>query len=291
MADLDTSFAQEVAQELKVLNTPSFKLQKEEIGGWHAYVKNGLRVQQRSEMTKERFMTQTKGVLSDWLEFASTRINNNEDLILKLIAVVDHLQTDSLADKAKIIKLQSEIIECKDRQLQSVQSAMETAVQTTMKKEMRQYSDVVGKQNSSPALSQQTLKKVVKNAIIEEDRSKNLMIFGLQEDEKENIDDKVAEIFSELDEKPRAVSSRVGKPRTSGHSRPVKVCVSSSAAAQQLLLKSGRLKQVEKFKTVFVCPDRSPEERASRRQLVLDLRNAVKQHPDLRHYISARTDS
>ena len=187
MTDFDSSFAQELAQELKQINTPGFKEKREEIGTWIGYVKQNVRVQDASELSKERFMSQTKGVMSEWLEDAASVISTNENMILQLLAVVEHLQIDSLADKAKIIKLQSELLECKDQQLQSVQTAVETTVQTTMKNEMRQYSDVVGKQQSSPTLTQQTLKKAVKSAIVEEDRSKNIMIFGLKEEKRRTL--------------------------------------------------------------------------------------------------------
>ena len=198
----------------------------------------------------------------------------------------EHLQTAALADKAKIIKLQTDLLNCKDKQLESLHSAVETTVQTTMKKEIKQYSDVVKMQSQpSPTLTSQSLKKVVKSALVEDDRSKNLMVFGLKEEETEILDDKVTELFSQLGEKPRVAASRVGLPRTDGHSRPVKVSVSSPTIAQQILLKCKRLKESVKFRLVYVCPDRSPEERAVRKQLVLDLRSAVKQHPHKHHFI------
>ena len=85
------------------------------------------------------------------------------------------MQTDSLADKAKIVKLQSELLQSKDTQLQSMQAVVENTVQTTVSKEIKQYSDVVAKQKSAPVMTQQSLtavKKVVKKAIEEEDRSR-----------------------------------------------------------------------------------------------------------------------
>ena len=66
----------------------------------------------------------------------------------------------------------------------------------------------------------------------------------------------------------------------------MKVSFSSAITVQQILSKAGKLKKVEKFKRVYICPDRSPEERASRKCLVMDLKKAIGEQPSRHHFIS-----
>ena len=80
-----------------------------------------------------------------------------------------------------VIKLQGELLESKSEQLKSVQTAVQTTVKDTVQAEIRSYSDVV-KKTDSAAFTPETLKKVFKNVVEEEDRSRNLMVFGLEEE-------------------------------------------------------------------------------------------------------------
>ena len=155
-----------------------------------------------------------------------------------------------------------------------------------MQKEIKSYSDVVANSRTETRTiqSQDSLRRAVKSAIEEDDRSRNLVIFGLEEDDQERIDSKVTTMFAELEEKPRVSACRIGTKKT-GTVRPVKVTLTSSTAVHQILAKSRQLKLVEKFKSVYVCPDRSPEERAARRTLVKELKSAAAEQPGFRHYI------
>ena len=54
----------------------------------------------------------------------------------------------------------------------------------------------------------------MKNAIEEDDRSKNLIVFGLDESEDERIDSKVSALLLEIGEKPRISASRIGAKKT-----------------------------------------------------------------------------
>ncbi len=80
---------------------------------------------------------------------------------------------------------------------------------------------------------------------------------------------------------------RIGRrPITStSHCRPVKVTLGSSTAVQQILSKARALKQTDKWKEVYLSPDRSPAERAARRLLVDDRNRRVKEQPDRNHFI------
>ena len=68
----------------------------------------------------------------------------------------------------------------------------------------------------------------------------------------------------------------------------VKVCVSSSLIVQQILSNARNLRQSAKFKTVFLSPDRSPQERESRRELIASMRARALEEPDKKFYIRER---
>ena len=71
------------------------------------------------------------------------------------------------------------------------------------------------------------------------------MIFGLPEETDEKLTDKVADVFSAIGERGRAV----------------KVTLSSYAAVHQILIKARKLKTSENYGKVFICPDLSEEQR------------------------------
>ena len=239
------------------------------------------------DLKAKKFAGANKPVLTQWLEEATEIICEQREFMNSMKEMIELLKTEALGDKRSVIKLQGELMECKDRQLKSLQTAVENTVQATVQREFKSYSDVVAKNTSAsgPVCTEESLKKAVKTAIEEEDRSKNLMVFGLGEEDEENLEEKISDLFTDLGEKPRVTAvSRVGR-RNSDGIRPVKVNFSSSTSAQQILSKARRLKDMEPRKTVYVCHDRSPEERAARREIVTELKTAVAAQPDRLHFI------
>ena len=67
----------------------------------------------------------------------------------------------------------------------------------------------------------------------------------------------------------KLLASRLGK-KSESTIRPL--TLSSSTVVQQILRKSGNLGKTEKFKNVYLSPDRTPEERAKHKVLVLELK-------------------
>ena len=78
------------------------------------------------------------------------------------------------------------------------------------------------------------IKSVAKQIVVEEELSRNVIVFGLCEVESEDICAKVTEVFESLGEKPRVEASRLGK-KSGSATRPVKVTLSSSTIVQQIL--------------------------------------------------------
>ena len=210
-------------------------------------------------------------------------------MITQLKDIVDAFKTDALADKAKIIRLQDKLLENKDDQIKILESSVEKTVQNTVEREIKSYSEAVSKSGSEgPIVTPEKLKLAVKSAIKEEDRSRNVIVFGLREEASEQVENQVSELFSELGEKPRIQANRIGKESTDSTSiRPVKVVLPNSTAAHQVLQKAKFLKRIKARKTVFISPDRSVDEREQRRNLVTELNRLIKEQPNSYHFIRA----
>ena len=91
-------------------------------------------------------------------------------------------------------------------------------------------------------------------------------------------------MFEQIAKKPRLESARimnmsVEKPRA------VKVSSCNSSTVHRIPVKAKELRLSQCFKTVFISPDRSPEERAVHKQLVLDLKRKVTENPNKRYFI------
>ena len=87
--------------------------------------------------------------------------------------------------------------------------------------------------------NQKCLQNAVKTVIEEEDRAKNVIIFGLAEVENEVLEDKVGAVIEELGEKLKLECSRIGKKKP-GNTRPVKVN-KSLRVEQQHFRSSGKV--------------------------------------------------
>jgi hypothetical protein len=146
--------------------------------------------------------------------------------------------------------------------------------------------------SQSAVVNQETLRTVVKHFVEEEDRSRNLMVFGLPEgndcDKLKQLNSRVCEIFEHLGVKPRVEASRFGvKSKSPKSPRPIKVTLSSSTVARQILLclKARNLRLSDSYKSIFVVPDRSIEQRAQQKELVNGLKRKKAEEPNKRHYI------
>ena len=186
-----------------------------------------------------------------------------------------------------IIKLQSELIDCKNEQLESVKAAVTSSVGESVKAELKSYSSALQDNlvQSKQPVNTEELKKAVKTVVQEEDRTRNVMIFNLPEQENEDISSVVTGLFEALGEKPRTEASRLGRKKSDKSVRPVKATFTNSTVVSQILSKARNLRKVSGFESVFVCPDRSPEQRAQQKQLVTDLKRLAREQADKKHFI------
>ena len=179
-----------------------------------------------------------------------------------------------------VIVQQHEIIVSKDKMLASVQSAMTETVSETVKAGIKSYSDVVKCSSESTAqISSDTVRSAVKSVVQEEDRCKNLMLFGVSDEEKEDLPCKVQEVFSELGMKPATEVCRVGKTGNQARPRPVKLVFSCASTARHVLVQARKLRISEKFSSVFIRPDRTVEERSAHKLLIEELKKKREDDP------------
>ena len=168
---------------------------------WFDDVKGELNVQSLgySGITKERFNSSKnkKEKLSGWLEDTVDIMQRQAQVIETFKEIIHLMKTEAIADKTKVINAQEKLLDCQTEQLNSLKSTVESTVQVTVQKEIKSYSEAVAKTGSGTGTIQlqDSLKNVVKNAIEKDDRSKNLIVLGLDESEDERIGSKVSALL------------------------------------------------------------------------------------------------
>ncbi len=222
----------------------------------------------------------TRDMLVDWLETVCRVLNSFVVPLLEsattMSADYQNLKDEKITDQKSIIVLQNKLIEKNEAAI--------TLMQTTAKNEIKSYSAAVTKTCSSvltPKKIQAAVKKVSEN----NDRSKNLIIYGVKEEESEVLEQRVVEILGEVDEKPRVQDCcRIGLNKEQ-QCRPIKFSLSSHEHVTQVLRKSKMLRTKEGFKSVYICPDRSVEERRAFKKLLEELKKSRDAEPNKVFYI------
>ena len=171
-------------------------------------------------------------------------------------------------------------------------------MQNTVQQDIRTYSEAVTSAPTKSSFCEDSLKTIVHDVIEKEDRSKHLIIHGLREETGEHLSERVSCLLEELGEKPKVEVCRIGRVSSKELARPVKVIFSNSTSPRIVLLRSKHLKRSDRYKNVYISPDRTPEERTLHRQLVLTMKNKRADEPGYHHFIKngkvcsvARTDN
>ena len=152
--------------------------------------------------------------------------------------------------------LQDEVIKSKSEQVVEVQEAVKT--------EFKSFSDVV-EQNSQDVPCKK-LEAAVKSAVESDQRSRSIMVFGLEENKTHVLSDTVTRMLGTVFQGDTpAVNEcyRVGRTKPEV-TRPVRVCFTSVGSVAAALQNSRNLKQNIEFGKVYLSPDRSSDEKAAR---------------------------
>ena len=194
----------------------------------------------------------TKNMLARWLDSVCNLMNYFAVPRLQEAMKRNDEQTQEIIESKKaIIDLQAKVIHNKEEELAKLKSAVKDelksvqgTVQETVQSEIKSYSSVLTK-TCSAALSEKKIQAPVKSATDREDRSRNVVIYGVPETPDEVLSEKSSEIFLEIGERPVVMDScRIGVKRGEAP-RPVKLSMSSSDVVQQILRKARLLREKE----------------------------------------------
>ena len=112
-----------------------------------------------------------------------------------------------------------------------------------------------------------------------------MAIYGVPEDCNQTLESQVEGVLHHVGQKPRIVEcSRLGREQD-GAARPVKVTLSSSGIVTEVLRNSKMLKSAEGCRKIFICPDRTVEQRRTQKELVIQLRESRSKNPNARYSI------
>ncbi len=228
----------------------------------------------------------SKQVLVTWLATAMDvmdRVVNQFEGAMELDCKLDDANKDMLRilrekeeSQKTVIQLQAELIKQKDDQLKNFKDTVST--------EVKSYASALS-DSCANALAPSKIETAVKKIKESEDRSRNLMIHGLDEEKNKDLKCKVVDVLSCLAEKPMfSIPCRVGISAV-GKMRPVKIAFTSATMVSGLLRKSHLLRLKDGYRLVYISPDRTKEERTIRKELVVDLRSKRKEKPDLKFAI------
>lgn len=210
-------------------------------------------------------------------------VNRSQLLLRSAAATIDELKSNNLKSQSSLITLQQEVIGNKSEQLDSVKS--------TVKTEMQTWASVVKKSCSSlSTVAPNKLKEEVKSAVSEVDRSHNFVIFGADEEEEQAARDEVpvtdetllSKIFQKLECGGTSYVEdhyRAGLAKT-GTSRPLIVKLSRPQLVIEVLSNAKKLKGTRFLGSVFLAPDRSPDERREHKKLVEEMKKRRGEEPD-----------
>lgn len=207
----------------------------------------------------------TKDKLCGWLGSLCKVMDNVfipfAENVTNYIEKYEQLEQERLEDKKTIIQLQNELIVKKDAEIATIKESL----QSTVEKEMKSYASTVS-QNCSKALAPKRISAAFKCAAEKEDRRRNIIVYGVEEAMGEKLVSKVEDILEEIGEKPVVKDCcRLGMKKNDAI-RPIKFSLNSSDMVRHVLLKSKLLKGIEKYKSVFISPDRTLEERVAYRE-------------------------
>lgn len=215
----------------------------------------------------------SKAQLCGWLETVCYILNTYAVPVLNsgssLPDDISMLKDEKISDQKDIIDLQQKLIVKKDED---------------MKMEMKSYSTVVRK-SCAEALAPKKIKTAIKKAADEQDRDKNIIIYGMKEENGENVESKVNKLLDHLNEKPRiSKCCRIGNS-ISDRVKPIRFSLDSSDVVKQILQKSKELKNMEGSSKVYLCPDRSFEDRLIIKKLVTEIKQKRTNEPNKVHFI------
>ena len=190
---------------------------EDELQHWYKNVLETTKYEKIDEISEEIFINPSikKGKLAELLGDVFSTVEKQNEMVRDLRAANDLLKTELLESQSTVIKIQSEQWKCNREQFLFLQTTVKSTVQETMQSEMKSYSSALTEKSPPAIISPETLKKVVQAVVEEEDRSKNLVLFGLKEEMNETLSNKLVKFLFLSAKEPSILALRVGKKSAS----------------------------------------------------------------------------
>ena len=222
-----------------------------------------------------------------------TQTQKNSTMMRRAVSEIEKRREEARNGNIELMKLQKVLLDCQSAQINTFQQSFDV--------QLKSYSDALmdnvkeqAVSDSNPTENKSLIKTVVKSAIeemketkyAELDRSKSLVLFGLEEpedtnDDTQNVVQRLLENIGFEDKQP--IVRRLGT-KNSEKTRPVRVTLKSSSEVQEILKKKKNLKFTD-FSHVYMAPDRTPDEQKEHARLVKKLKDKIKNMPNKRFYI------
>ena len=224
--------------------------------------------------------TVTREKLISWVETLNCILNSYVvPLLENAVEMQSEYQTlkdEKIKDQETIINLQNKLIEKKDDEINSMKSTVQT--------ELKSYSSALS-QSCKAALAPKKIEAAVKRVSDKEDRSRNVVVYGVKEESGEDLNQCIDNILSEIDEKPRIMDCcRIGVVKQD-MCRPIKFTVANHDHVRQILRKCKALRTKPGYKSVYLSPDRTVEERKAFKKLLDELKLKRQSEPDFVHIL------
>ena len=241
-----------------------------------------------AEMNHSCIMKLNKDIIAKCLEGCLKLFEKNLEACKSAASEIDKLKTEQINQQNEIIKLQQ-------FQIQSVQETVQNgigSVQETVKTEMCSWAKVVEKScKQTEKLSAKSVEQAVKNVTEEEERSRNYIVYGLEEAEDgrtECLIDMSTILFqstgSEQPYPDTLDAYRLGE-KQEGKTRPVKVTLRNAETVRYLLRRAYKLRENDQFKNVYLTPDRSRKDRTAHSKLVSEMRGLIEKDSTKYYFI------
>ena len=244
---------------------------------------NAVNVSSSSDICQSALNKLNKGPLQTFLVSMVKMYEKNVNLCKAAAAKFDELKSEQIEVQKRLISIQTD-------QIDSVQKSVRT--------EMKSWADVARKNVSqNKVLTTKTVKEAVRAVNEEEERSKNLIIYGVEEGEEGDCGD--VHSTDALNEIVKSVHTatvadglfpdtlnvyRLGK-QVSDKTRPIKVEFRSSSDVDVILKNAFKLKADSDLKSVYLSPDRTKEQRAAHGKLVKQMKEMITRDSSKHYFI------
>ena len=239
--------------------------------------------------------TVTKDKLCQWLgAFVHIMDRFANPHLQMAVKCLEQISTELLAEEKKVIEhqstvieLQAKVIEKRDEELSFLKTYIQRevkSVQGVVQTEMKSYSSALSK-TCAAALAPKKIRAAVKTVSNKEDRTRIIIIYGLEKCIEEILEDEVGKVLATIEEKPVITDCcRVGIKKPD-RKRPIKFTLRSSDMANQILSKAKLLRTKEGYSNIYISPDRTVDERRAFKKLWEELQLKRKTDSGKVHYI------